>query len=109
MSHRVHKRARRAARAAVVTATSLPAIFVCAGAIAQQAPPNSQSQTPPATGDRQEAVVTGFRASLESALEAKRKAIQPIDSAAPEDTDKMPDQNVPEVLHRLPGIPINRA
>ncbi len=109
MSHRVHKRARRAARAAAVTATSLPVILMCASAGAQQTPQGSQSQTAAGTGDLQEVVVTGYRESLQSALDAKRKAIQPIDSVAAEDIGKMPDQNVSEVLQRLPGISINRA
>jgi iron complex outermembrane receptor protein len=129
MSHRVHKRARRAARAAVVTAASLPAILICGVAAAQQtsraaaaqqtvgpadaqqAPsvPTTTSQTPAATGDLQEVVVTGFRASLQSALDAKRISIQPIESVAAEDIGKMPDQNVSESLQRLPGISINRS
>jgi iron complex outermembrane receptor protein len=138
MSHRVQKRARRAARAAVVAATSLPAILICgvaaaqqtsrvaaaqqtsrvaaaqqtdAAAGAQQAPsaPTTTSQTPAAAGDLQEVVVTGFRASLQSALDAKRVSIQPIESVAAEDIGKMPDQNVSESLQRLPGISINRS
>lgn len=56
-----------------------------------------------------EVVVTGFRASLESALESKRKSDLPIESVAPEDIGKMPDQNVAESLQRLPGIQIDRA
>jgi iron complex outermembrane receptor protein len=139
MSHRVHKRARRAARAAVVTAASLPAILICGVAAAQQTsrvtavqqtsrvtaaqqtdgpagaeqapsvPTTTTSQTPAATGDLQEVVVTGFRASLQSALDAKRISIQPIESVAAEDIGKMPDQNVSESLQRLPGISINRS
>src|SRR2546429_651369 len=101
MSHRVQKRARRAARAAVVAATSLPAILICgvaaaeqtnAAAGAPQAPgvPTTTSQAPAAAGDLQEVVVTGFRASLQSALDAKRVSIQPIESVAAEDIGKMP-------------------
>jgi iron complex outermembrane recepter protein len=129
MSHRVHKRARRAARAAAVTATTLPAILICGVAAAQQtsrvsaaqqtssaasaqqttATPTTTSQEPAANGDLQEVVVTGFRASLQSALDAKRTSIQPIESVAAEDIGKMPDQNVSESLQRLPGISINRS
>ena len=112
MSHRVHKRARRAARAALVTATSLPVFFASASAGAQQAPADASStpaQTPAAAGELQEVVVTGFRASLQSALDAKRSAIQPIESVAAEDIGKMPDQNVSESLQRLPGVSINRS
>lgn len=107
MSHRVHKRARRAARAAIVT--SLPAILMCTAVSAQQTPASQSSQTPAAEGELQEVVVTGFRQSLQSALDAKRAAIQPIESVAAEDIGKMPDQNVSESLQRLPGVSINRS
>ena len=111
MSHRVHKRARRAARAAMVTATSLPVFAMGVTASAQEAPagppPASQSSAGPV--ELQEVVVTGFRQSLQTALDAKRASIQPIESVAAEDIGKMPDQNVTESLQRLPGISINRS
>jgi iron complex outermembrane recepter protein len=112
MSHRVQKRARRAARAAMMTATSLPVIFNCAPAAAQQtpaAPASTTSQKAAAPDDLMEIVVTGYRQSLQSALDAKRNSIQPIESVVAEDIGKMPDQNVSESLQRLPGISINRS
>ncbi len=111
MSHRIQKRARRAARAAMMTATSLPAIFNCTPAAAQQtaAAPASTSQKAAAPDDLMEIVVTGYRQSLQSALDAKRQSIQPIESVVAEDIGKMPDQNVSESLQRLPGISINRS
>jgi TonB-dependent receptor len=57
----------------------------------------------------EEVVITGYRASLQSALDAKRKSNQAIESIAAEDIGKMPDQNVAESLQRLPGLQINRA
>src|SRR6516225_7710334 len=105
MSHKIQKRARRAARAARASAAPLPIIFCCASAVAQQAP----SSTPPAqASELQEVVVTGFRASVQSALDTKRAAIQPIETVTAEDIGKMPDQNVAESLQRLPGVTINR-
>src|SRR6202047_2269064 len=111
MSHRVQKRARRAARAAMMTATSLPAIFNCAPAAAQQTPaaPASTPQKAAAPDALVESVGTGYRQSLQSALDAKRQSIQPIESVVAEDIGKMPDQNVSESLQRLPGISINRS
>ena len=53
-------------------------------------------------------VVTGFRASLESALNAKRESNLIIESVTAEDIGKFPDQNVAESLQRLPGIQIDR-
>src|SRR5580704_6214050 len=106
MSHKTQKRARSAARTARAAAP-LPIIFCCATALAQQAPATTaSSQTP---SELQEVVVTGFRASLQTALEAKRESIQPIEAVVAEDIGKMPDQNVSESLERLPGISINRS
>ena len=105
MSHRVQKRARRATRAAMMTATSLPAIFCYTNAMAQQAPA-AGAGSPTELG---EVVVTGFRASVQSALDSKRDSIQPVESIVAEDIGKMPDQNVSESLQRLPGVSINRS
>lgn len=139
MSHRREKRARRLARptnAAVIAMLSLEAL--CAAepklARAQSAQSSSSTQSPvaataatpnapkPATADagpgtsadesggaQQEVVITGYRESLESAINSKRQADLPIESIAPEDIGKMPDQNVAEALQRLPGVQIDRA
>src|SRR4051812_13710919 len=109
MSHRREKRSRRAARAALMSAVSLDMLAFGIGASAQQAAesPKTQSETQGSKaadeGSLQEVVVTGFRASLQSALERKRASNQLIESIAPEDIGKMPDQNVSESLQRLPG------
>jgi TonB-dependent receptor len=52
--------------------------------------------------------VTGFRASLATALSAKQNSAQITESIREEDIGKMPDQNVTESLQRLPGIQIAR-
>ena len=49
-----------------------------------------------------------LRASLEDALEAKRRSNLIIESVTAEDIGKFPDQNVAESLQRLPGIQIDR-
>lgn len=71
------------------------------------APVFAQQQA--AGGDVQEVVVTGFRASQQKALDNKRESDLPIESVAPEDIGKMPDQNVAEALQRLPGVQIDRS
>jgi iron complex outermembrane recepter protein len=108
MSHKTQKRARRAARAARARVAPLPIIFCCATAAAQQAP-SSTGATGPQASELQEVVVTGYRASVQSALDQKRDAIKPIESVTAEDIGKMPDQNVAESLQRLPGVSINRS
>jgi TonB-dependent receptor len=105
MSHRREKRSRRAARAALMTAVSLDLLAFGLPAAAQ----SQDTKEPQKADELQEVVVTGFRASLESALARKRASNQPIESIQAEDIGKMPDQNVSESLQRLPGIQINRA
>jgi len=52
--------------------------------------------------------VTGYRASLESALSTKREAAEMVDAINAEDVAKFPDANLAESLQRLPGISITR-
>jgi TonB-dependent receptor len=53
-------------------------------------------------------VVTGFRASLQNALNQKRRSNQIIDSITAEDIADFPDANLAESIQRLPGISIDR-
>src|SRR3546814_14284269 len=60
-----------------------------------------------ASGD--EIVVTGFRASLDKALDQKRNATGAVDVIVAEDIAKFPDQNLAESLQRIPGISLQRS
>lgn len=95
-------------RIAILGGVSLVALSMAAGARAQQAPAAPAAGSGPST-EVGEVVVTGYRASLQTALDTKRKSILPVESIAPEDIGKMPDQNVAEALQRLPGVQIDRA
>jgi TonB-dependent receptor len=53
-------------------------------------------------------VVTGVRASLESALNAKRIDNAIVDVIKAEDMGKFPDTNLAESLQRVPGVVIDR-
>ncbi|MFN3619552.1 TonB-dependent receptor [Sphingorhabdus sp.] len=53
-------------------------------------------------------VVTGFRASLQAALNLKRDSVAAVDAIVAEDIAKFPDQNLAESLQRIPGISITR-
>ncbi|MBT8458592.1 MAG: TonB-dependent receptor plug domain-containing protein, partial [Boseongicola sp.] len=53
-------------------------------------------------------VVTGFRASLESAQNIKRDADTFVDAVTAEDIGALPDRSVAETLQRIPGITIGR-
>jgi TonB-dependent receptor len=52
--------------------------------------------------------VTGYEASLENSINAKRSALSFTDSVFAEDIGKFPDANIAESLNRVPGITILR-
>ncbi|NWK97700.1 TonB-dependent receptor [Sphingobium lactosutens] len=100
---------RHVTRAAFARRSSTIAIastmFIAGTAIAQD-----QSAAPQAP--EQEAadiVVTGFRASLDSALGMKRQEAAAIDSIVAEDIGKFPDSNLAESMQRVPGIALQRG
>jgi TonB-dependent receptor len=53
-------------------------------------------------------IVTGFRQSLQAALNVKRESISAVDAVVAEDMAKFPDQNLAESLQRIPGISIQK-
>ena len=53
-------------------------------------------------------VVTGFRSSLQKALNLKQQAIGVRDSIVAEDIGKFPEANIAESLQRVPGVILNR-
>lgn len=100
-----HNRAGALARS--TSAMALIAASLAAGtALAQQAPAPAAANTP---DNPAEIVISGYRASLRNALNTKRNSDLVVDSIAPEDIGKFPDQNVAESLQRLPGVQIDRA
>jgi TonB-dependent receptor len=61
-----------------------------------------------AEGVLEEVIVTGFRKSLEEALNIKRDNVGTVDAIVAEDIADWPDQNLAESLQRIPGITITR-
>ncbi|WP_260928068.1 TonB-dependent receptor [Novosphingobium sp. 9] len=55
-----------------------------------------------------EIIVTGVRASLQSAQSNKRNSQQIVDSVEAQDIGKLPDANTVEALQRIPGVQIQR-
>jgi len=53
-------------------------------------------------------VVTGFRRSLEAALNMKKNSVSAVDAIVAEDIAKFPDQNLAESLQRITGVAITR-
>lgn len=97
-------------RASVSLGALFVASFAASAAFAQTAP----TQQPPAPGgeDAQvaeaEIVVSGYRASLRSALNEKKNSDVIMDAINAEDIADFPDSNLAESLQRLPGISIDR-
>ena len=56
----------------------------------------AQDTSPPSEEALDEVVVTGFRASLEAALDIKREPIGSVDAIVAEDISKFPDLNLAE-------------
>ena len=71
----------------------------------KEAPPPPAATDDPGTTT---IVVTGFRSSLQKALNLKQQAIGVRDSIVAEDIGKFPEANVAESLQRVPGVILNR-
>jgi len=88
-------------------------IFALAGVagLASSVASAQSADAPAAQGQGEEVseiVVTGFRASLESATNAKRTSTNFTDSVFAEDIGKFADLNIAEALNRIPGIQLSR-
>lgn len=81
-------------------------------AAAQEAAPAAEEQAAAqdeaAAAQEGEILVTGYRASLRSAIREKRDASVQIDAINAEDIADFPDTNLAESLQRLPGVSIDR-
>jgi iron complex outermembrane receptor protein len=75
------------------------------------APPQAQPQRPAQAGGQPDNVVnvTGFRASLNSALNTKKNSDGIVDVIKAEDIAKFPDANLAESLQRVPGVALARG
>jgi iron complex outermembrane receptor protein len=78
-------------------------LFLCAASGLAAAQETTQPQGSVAT-----VIVTGVRASVQSALDGKKNSDQMQDSIVAEDIGKLPDNNVIEALQHLTGVQISR-
>ncbi|KPF58266.1 hypothetical protein D621_06670 [beta proteobacterium AAP51] len=92
------------------TAIAAAALLALGTAQAQTAPAPAASPATaaPAAPAAQRIEITGFRASLESALNKKREDSGIVDVIRSEDIAKFPDTNLAESLQRIPGVVIDR-
>ena len=84
------------------------------GQVAGQTPPadqatDGQAASPDAPAQDADIVITGFRASLNSALNLKRNETAAVDSIVAEDIGKFPDSNLAESMQRVPGVALSRG
>ena len=95
---------------------SLAALIGAAPALAQTAPAAAPAEEAPVQAAPQDEaaavddiVVTGFRSSLQQALNIKRSEAGAVDAILAEDIADFPDQNLAEAIQRLPGVTIDRV
>ena len=68
------------------------------------------AQSPSAgNANGQAIVVTGIRASLQSARNIKKNANQMVDAISAQDIGALPDRSVSEALQRIPGVTLQRT
>lgn len=91
------------------TASSITTAILLGCAIPSVASAQVVADADAEPGDNDTAiVVTGFRGSLQQALNEKRNSATSIDVIVAEDIAKFPDQNLAESLQRIPGVTIER-
>lgn len=88
----------------LLSAVSL-AVLATGSAYAQAA---GEDAAPAVSEEEDAIVVSGFKQSLEAALNLKRENVGAVDAIVAEDIAKFPDQNLAESLQRIPGISISR-
>ncbi|RZJ01379.1 MAG: TonB-dependent receptor [Brevundimonas sp.] len=103
----------RSSQNRITLAASASALAMLAVALSPQV---AAAQTAPAAAAPQdqatevdEVVVTGFRSSLQRALNIKRDEAGAVDAILAEDIADFPDQNLAEAIQRLPGVTIDRV
>jgi TonB-dependent receptor len=89
-----------------VSTLALISLTSAAGAHAQSAAPAAAPAA--GSGDATVVVVTGFRGSLQSAINAKKNADNIVDVIKSEDIAQFPDNNLADALQRIPGVAIDR-
>lgn len=101
-------------RTPIASAVALLLIGASVQAQAQQAEPPAApagAASAPASKPAQQlesVVITGIRASLETAVNVKRNSTAIVDAVSAEDVGKLPDSDVGEALGRIPGVSVGR-
>ena len=91
-----------------LTSTALASLVAVPAFAQQPAPAPATSDDATVARAEQDIVVTGVRASLQSAANVKRNAGTIVDSIVAEDIGKLPDNNATEALQRITGVQVSR-
>jgi len=83
-------------------------LSACAVALTGFATPAWAQDAEEAADEGDVIIVSGYRASLESAIAEKREKDQIIESVSSEDIGKLPDASIGESIARLPGLTSQR-
>ena len=83
-------------------------LSACAVALTGLATPAWAQDAEEAADEGDVIIVSGYRASLESAIAEKREKDQIIESVSSEDIGKLPDASIGESIARLPGLTSQR-
>src|SRR5262245_8482851 len=75
---------------------------------AQSASPAHPAEPRKSSEPETEVLVVGTRASLQSAIERKKRAGTVVDSIVAEDVAQFPDKNIGEALQRITGVQLSR-
>ena len=81
---------------------------ICVGAVSPALAQTPNTTDGPPAPTVEEVVVTGYRQSIETSLDAKRDANAIVDVVSAEDVSQFPDKNVADALQRVPGVIITR-
>ncbi len=98
----------KSTKSRLLTATGLMVAMMCSPVLAQD---KSKADSANETAENEASsvvIVKGFRKSLATAADKKRKAAQITDRIEAEDVGKLPDNNVVEALAHVTGIQITR-
>jgi TonB-dependent receptor len=90
-----------------LASAAMPAAAQDAASDAAQTPTSASQPDPGAAAP--EIIVSGVRASLQSAQSIKREAPQIVDSIVAEDIGKLPDNTVSDALQRVTGVQVTRG
>jgi iron complex outermembrane receptor protein len=95
-------------RYAVPVATAVAAILAAHSGAARAADEAQGPQAQAPAVSLEEVIVTGYRKSLNAALDLKRDSVGSVDQIVAEDIAAFPELNLAESIQRIPGVSIQR-